>query len=311
MQLKKLDANDYNTYQQPLLCRFIGSRFQDGTDQCQWFAELEDSSGRAWLEMADPAYPPTRFSKNTPVIVNLLPAFDRDEVDLRIWSLEAAHVKTASQALSLTPHSVVPVIALPALGALQRFADELGADPLGQCLARMLLDPAISSDFFTARGSSNHHHAYAGGLLVHTAEVMQIVGELARFKLSHQPRRIWQCQMAAFIHDLGKVQTHGSKNPHGLSLLRHEFVSAQLVSPHLAWLALRDPESANELSASLQHGGLPMTQRARSWSVVAELVALADQCSAMHLGEGERRKLYSRPAANDGAGFQNEPECGE
>jgi len=301
MQLKKLDANDYNTYEKPLLCRFIRSRLQEDADQCQWFAELEDSSGRAWLEIADPAYPPTRFSKNTPVIVNLQPAFDREEPDLRIWSLEAAHVKTASQALSLTPRSHVPDIALPALGELQKFADELGTDPLSGFLARLLLDPAISTDLFTARGSSNHHHAYAGGLLVHTAEVMQLVGELARFKLAHQPRRVWQCQMAAFIHDLGKVQTHGPKNPHGLPSLRHEFVSAQLVSPHLARLALRDPESANELSASLQHGGLPVTQRARCWSVVAELVSLADQCSAMHLGEGERRKLYSQPAANDAA----------
>lgn len=311
MQLKKLDATDYNTYEQPLLCRFIRSRFQDGADQCQWFAELEDSSGRAWLEIAAPAYPPTRFTKHTPVIVNLQPAFDRDEPDLRIWSLEAARIQTASQALSLTPRSQVPNLALPALDALQKFADELGADPLGGFLARLLLDPAIGSDLFTARGSWNHHHAYDGGLLVHTAEVMQLVGELARFKLAHQPRRIWQCQLAAFIHDLGKVQTHGPKNPNGLPLLQHEFVSAQLVAPHLAWLALRDPESANELSASLQHGGLPMTQRARCWSVVAELVALADQCSAMHLGEGVRRKLYSQPAANDAAESQTDTERDE
>lgn len=220
--------------------------------------------------------------------------------EVRVLSVSPATPDEVSNAAKLLPPLWAPPVARDALAWLVGFADGLPDAVLREFLSRVLMDPRIGIRLLTARGSNRHHHAYFGGLLVHTVEVMQNAGQMAIRKFGDQPRRIAQCQLAALLHDLGKVITHPQIVPaRRQGYHRHEVVTRHLVEPHMAWLRLADAETARELDAALGLHATPPGQRRRAVSVIAEILCLADQLSAIHFQEGERKDWYEQPAAND------------
>lgn len=218
----------------------------------------------------------------------------------RVVEIVPALLDQIPNAAKLLPLLWAPPIARDALAWLVGFADGLPDPVLREFLSRVLMDPRIGIRLLTARSSNQHHHAYFGGLLVHTVEVMQIAGQMAIRKFGDQPRRIAQCQLAALLHDLGKVVTHPQIRPARRSeYQRHEVVTRHLVEPHMAWLRLADAETARELDAALRLHATPPGQRRRAVSVIAEILCLADQLSAIHFQDGARKDWYAMPAAND------------
>ncbi len=113
-------------------------------------------------------------------------------------------------------------------------------------------------------------------------------------KFGERSELVLACQLAALLHDLGKVITHpGYDAPSSTSAgLTHEQWSLKLVQPHLAWLKNQDAGLAEALEIVLQRATRNWPLRQRQSSVVAELVSLADQSSAVHLLDGARHARY-------------------
>ena len=71
-------------------------------------------------------------------------------------------------------------------------------DPhLKRFVNRMLGDKEIAEPFMRLRGSSRHHHAFSGGLLLHSIEVVEII--LRMPNLDTQTRELRQPTLAEKI----------------------------------------------------------------------------------------------------------------
>ena len=164
---------------------------------------------------------------------------------------------------------------------------------LDRFVSKVLQVPLVAARLTRARASSFHHHAHIGGLLAHTVEVIKTVASLAEHKGLHHSHEIQLYQVGALLHDLGKVITHDvPADPFG-QLARHEQMVSELVGPALLALAEASPVMAAELREVLAWGGMDPQRRRRSPSVVAELVALADQCSAICIADRSRLRHQS------------------
>ena len=124
---------------------------------------------------------------------------------LAIHGLEAHEVANAA---TLQSWDACPAGARPALATLVEFVQHLQPDVLRAFLNRVLFDSRIARGLTTCKGSQKHHHHEPGGLLAHSVEVMEIVGDMTRAWLSSLETSI--TQVAALFHDLGKLRTIGS-----------------------------------------------------------------------------------------------------
>lgn len=103
-------------------------------------------------------------------------------------------------------------------------------------------DENIIHDFSTAPASLNHHHAYSGGLLVHSVDTAWQVFN------NHQitPTTRYVGTIIALLHDIGKIRTLSS-NMTRTNLghfVDHEKLSLEILAPHLHWLDGVDSELA-------------------------------------------------------------------
>lgn len=128
--------------------------------------------------------------------------------------------------------------------------EEIGNPHLRQLLAAFLDDPDFVARFSRAPAARRVHHAYLGGLLEHTLEV---VG-LCRSLLAIYPQVHRDLLLAgALLHDIGKTQefryqTHIEYSDEG-RLLGHVVMSLQMVDRALAGI----PDFPAELALRLRH----------------------------------------------------------
>lgn len=111
---------------------------------------------------------------------------------------------------------------------------------LKKFLVRILNDVSIAKDFSHAPASLKHHHAFPGGLLVHSVDVAWQVFSYS--KLSEHERYLGT--VAGLLHDIGKLKTLScdmTRTRLGVNL-DHEQLSLEVISDHLAWLDLNDSE---------------------------------------------------------------------
>lgn len=87
-----------------------------------------------------------------------------------------------------------------ALNYLTNEALKIEDGPLKVVCLRMLDDPRFEVGF----GSSGHHHAYEGGLVVHTAEVLRNALHIAR----HAEVNLDVLRAAAILHDYHKIHEY-------------------------------------------------------------------------------------------------------
>lgn len=138
----------------------------------------------------------------------------RGELEILVSSIQAAD--PLSYHLSdFTP--TAPESQLIYLNRLSDLADEI-ADPAYRALVLTFLEDAgFLERFCRAPASLTYHHAYEGGLLQHTVEVMEATLRLgptfeARLDLS-------LLLTAAFCHDLGKIDAYTERYPYELTPL--------------------------------------------------------------------------------------------
>ena len=284
-------------------CRFVEAYWPQH-DRCM--IVLDDASGRITLEIDGFVLEESNLTADELISIVVWPQFKHSSQRLIVMDVQPYQPWSALDAVMLLPRHLTPKVAHAALDYLVAFARQLQDSVMGEFVARLLLDPSIGIPLLTAKGSSDHHHAYAGGLLVHTVECMQLAQSAAAIRGPAMQRLGEHTQVGALIHDLGKLQLRRAPGSQKLHWLPHQFSVYRLIGSHLQWLAEHDQRAESEFQATLAHLATPLSYRRRSSSLVAEFVALADQQSAIHLGDCGRHQFYAGKAANDsGIGHQS------
>lgn len=220
---------------------------------------------------------------------------------LSVETLSAVPISGIEGGVALLPRRFCPEVALGAFEALQSWA---GALPyaLQWFVGRVLLDPKVGVAFLRCKAAASYHHAYRGGLLVHSVELMDLAGLMAQRLMPDEPMAIPLTQIAVLFHDLGKVVTVGEGS--GSRPIReqafvdqsHEQITWQLLSPHLDELEHLIPAAAAVLRSVFRY----MAERRPgvfAQTLVADIARMVDQLStAMDRGVG----LGSGTEASDG-----------
>jgi hypothetical protein len=166
--------------------------------------------------------------------------------------------------------------------------------PLQGFLRQVLLDPLIFPDLLTCRASVSHHHAFPGGLLVHSTGLLDMAAELTQRSVPDCPWSPHLAQLGFLLHDLGKIRSVGQtrRPPHPFAM-RHELVTIELLAPHLNWLERQDMLLAAGMRSLLDYVAEPHPRRRPAPLVAAEVVVMLDQLSA---GTHNERDLESLAA---------------
>lgn len=198
----------------------------------------------------------------------------------------------------LLPFYDCPEPARAALAKLVEFNESLSQPYLREFLNRVLLDSRIGPMLLTCRGSQNHHHNQPGGLLIHSMDVYAIATAMIRGRVTDMECSI--TQMAAILHDLGKLRSVGTDHvrPVPAKLVRHETQTNRLLEPHLAWLRARDERVAAGLEYILDFLSQTRAERGYGKFVGADAVVYADHLStAIERGKTLNYLLKGMPLA--------------
>lgn len=113
---------------------------------------------------------------------------------------------------------------------------------LKEFVKRVFNDKSIIDDFSIAPASLNHHHAFPGGLLVHSVDTAWKV--FNNQQIESYTRQIGT--VVALLHDIGKIKALSSdmtRTDLGM-FVDHENLSLEILAPHLSWLENIDTELA-------------------------------------------------------------------
>ena len=208
----------------------------------------------------------------------------------QVWV--AGHMRNRHGELELLLTDLTPIVP-EGVAASRADAERLTAlvreivDPAYHALIRgMLEEPVFRARFCQAPASQHHHHAYAGGLLRHTVEVLEAAMRL--FPMLPQPVDRDLLLSGACLHDIGKVEAYSSA-PTQLTAegraLGHEILGLRRVFRALETVPTLTPEATGRLLATL----LPLPGRPVSPERAA--LALLDNLSV------ELSRLSGAPGA--------------
>jgi hypothetical protein len=147
--------------------------------------------------------------------------------------------------------------------------------PVRCFLHAVFSDPAIGPAFTDRPASVAHHHAFQGGLLVHSVEV---AWRVFRESLSAEDKAL--AVAAALLHDVGKTRTYthdGRRTPLG-EQMEHEALTLEILAIHLARLDRDWPLGGTRLRLLLTWRRRPETRLPPD--ALIELVRTADRLSA-------------------------------
>lgn len=194
----------------------------------------------------------------------------------------------------LLPRSLCPEIARPALRDLVEFHASLGSLELKGFVARALHDEAILEALFRCPASRHRHHAYPGGLLVHSAGPLAWVKTLAEDQFQDDTESVELTQVAYLFHGLGKALPMRSTSPKK-TFLSPESLTTKILLPHLQWLSARCHKLAAALGEVFEFVDQPAGLRQRATFAGAEVVSWVGQhnaslsvCRGLELAEAPR-----------------------
>jgi len=222
------------------------------------------------------------------------------KAQLKVHGLKAADPESIASATSLLPRRRCPDAALLALERLTQLERELPA-PLDGFLRRVLLDSRISLAFLRCRASVNHHHSSVGGLLVHSTEMLDLAQEITERIIPGDAWSPYLAQLAYLLHDLGKLKSVGElRRPDYPLIVGHEFLTIEILAPHLRWLEDRDARLAVALRHVFAYLATPSRARTTPQHIIAEVVETLDQWSAAKHNGRTLDHLLNRPASRRG-----------
>lgn len=252
---------------------------------------LEDYSGElVVLDQWGVSREAGRLALPCPVYAELLAWPSPDRVRYSLIDLASLSSHQIEVAAELLPFSRTPTLAILARGALVRFHRGLANRHLRRFLSDVILDRQVFGPLLYVPASHGYHHAYPGGLLVHSTDMLEECGAFMRRRMQDDPDAAEVTQIGYLLHDLGKVVTHRGGLDGERKRLPHEVVTMQIVLPHLRKLAANDARSARRLHEIFDHCRKPACERRFNIFQGAHLVTTFD---GMSVG-------FERDAANDG-----------
>jgi hypothetical protein len=157
-------------------------------------------------------------------------------------------------------------------------------------LMAVFRDPDIGPAFADRPASIAHHHAYPGGLLVHSTEV---AWRLFREPLASDEKALLVA--AALLHDLGKIRCYEADGQRTVLGCRvdHEILTLELLAPHLRALDADWPAGGARLRQLLSWRA--SREQPTPPDALIELLRSADRLSARY----QQPALALRSAAAD------------
>lgn len=248
---------------------------------------LEDATGRITGVVWPEARPYTLFPSCLPAPVAVCASvqiYDH-KPQLKIHSVTGVSNTEVSPATALLPRLHCPEVARPALERLAQLEREL-PPMLAGFLREVLLDPLIAIEFLRCRASVANHHAYPGGLLVHSTEMLSAVRDRAKEALPGDEWAPHLAQLCYLLHDIGKLRSVGAiRRPQYALVVPHEQLTLDLLAPHLRWLELRNNDVAMGLHYVLSYLARPPHARGCAEYEIARIVEVHDQMSAARFSQ--------------------------
>ncbi|MCP1677285.1 hypothetical protein J2T57_004464 [Natronocella acetinitrilica] len=128
-----------------------------------------------------------------------------------------------------------------ALHRLDRILDDALTLPAVRTFVRdVFSDSALRDAFITASASRDYHHAYPGGLLVHSVDIVERLAAVTHDEPDALQR---QCALVVgLLHDVGKLAPT-LVGRHGIWASEHALLNTHLVDTALSRLKFRDKEA--------------------------------------------------------------------
>jgi hypothetical protein len=226
---------------------------------------------------------------------------------LNVHHVSVLETSQLFSAAALLPYRRCPAIARAALAELIDFELSLpGA--MQRFLRDVLLDPRIGPALLDCRASVSHHHAFQGGLLVHSMQMIAEAGRLAAMALPHEPLAAPVTQLGYLLHDLGKIRSVGSeRRPWPGNDIQHEVSTLMLLDPHLQTLHASDPTAAAGLAYILGYVATPRELRRHAKFLGAEIVVFLDQLSVAAERDRDIHAITRRHSVVTPIGAANDP----
>lgn len=181
---------------------------------------------------------------------------------------------------TLAPTEAEPLALRKARTRVRALLLKLPESPLKVFVRELFSEPAMLQPFLSLPASRHHHHAYAGGLFIHSVDCAWRVyrnPELAG-------KEKWIAVVAALLHDLGKMLTfHPDGTPTGMG----RYVDHQALTLSVIDRALQHLDRCDEAAGHLLRHYLTWDPRRHPIprNIGAAWVRLADQASvAAELG---------------------------
>jgi hypothetical protein len=182
--------------------------------------------------------------------------------------------------LELLSADIVPTEALIAFRTLVRFTARLRNPHLKRLVSDVLADPRVSIPFCTLPASeSGYHHGYAGGLLVHSTDMLEPIAGLLKPLCDGNTDDVEITQIGYLFHDLGKVRTMIPGATPEARAIRHEIHTIRILRAHVHRLAETDPRSALLLREIFDRCATPARDRKLGGFIGAQTVTYLDGIS--------------------------------
>lgn len=188
--------------------------------------------------------------------------------------------------LGSVPEEIVPTRALLAFRGLVRFTERLRNPDLKRLVCNVLADAKVAIPFCTLPASeSGYHHGYAGGLLVHSTDMLESIAGLLNPISDRNRDDVEITQIGYLFHDLGKVRTMIEGAVSEDRSIRHERHTIRILRRHVNRLAESDPRSALLLREIFDRCATPPRDRRPGGFIGAQLVTFLDGISTQMAGE--------------------------
>lgn len=243
-----------------------------------------------------------------PVEVVCIPVCLNGQTYLRIEQIDVICGRGIINAMRLAPKLYVPHVARPELGQLIGMIDNIESKALRTLLNEVFSDHDVMKGYVRGRGSWNHHHAYPGGLLVHSVEVATLAASIAQ-NLNADRFSQEVCLVVGLLHDLGKSFTHYSHCRKKMRLdslaQQHEMVTIDILGPVLNRLR-RQFSAEVELVEHLIERFATAPNKWKTKVIVEDIIRRADALSTintlgLNISDGHWKKPMNTLclAAND------------
>ena len=179
---------------------------------------------------------------------------------------------------------------------LRRVVAQVKSEPLRDFLSNVFSLSMVYRHFWKCPASQWHHHAYAGGLAIHSIEMAEWMADTP--ELSGTDRDIGV--VFALLHDIGKLWCYGEREFTHYQDLTHELTGVAKISQPLDALDAAWPHGFVVLTSLLS--GLWKSKRDKPLLAIGEIVQRYDQSSVRRDLRNQKGARHQRWNAKPCAG---------